>query len=175
MLKSITFKQNYRCFKKGQKFTFEPLTLLVGDQGSGKSTLLQLLAANNTKILDIDASPISTRAFDYEKDNPRKGKDVYTTLDIAVRVVSHGQFVRQLNESICEQSGVCWLQDEPDASLSIRSCLKLAGNFKTALANKCQVIAAVHSQALLDQFPWVLSVEQRKWMTTKEFIAEQLK
>lgn len=175
MLKSITFKQNYRCFKKGQKFSFEPLTLLVGDQGSGKSSLLELLATNNTKILEIDASPIATRAFDYEKDNPRKGKDVYTTLDIAVRVVSHGQFVRQLNESICEQAGVCWLQDEPDASLSIRSCYKLAANFKTALANKCQVIAAVHSQALLEQFPKVLSLEHLKWMSTGEFIKEQLR
>jgi predicted ATP-dependent endonuclease of OLD family len=49
MLKSITFKQNFRCFKKGQSFQFEALTLLVGDQGSGKSSILQLLAANDTK------------------------------------------------------------------------------------------------------------------------------
>jgi predicted ATPase len=167
MLKSITFKQDYRCFKKGQSFQFEPLTLLVGDQGSGKSTLLQLLSGNNTKILDIDADPISTRSFDYEQDNPRKKPDVYTTLDIAVRMVSHGQFVRQLNESICDQPGVCWLQDEPDASLSIRSCFKLAENFKTAIANKSQVIAAVHAQALIEQFPRVLSIEHRKWMTSQ--------
>lgn len=178
MLKRVTFKRDYRCFKQGETISFEPLTLLVGDQGCGKSTVLQLLTNAGRKdaseIISIEATPIATRAFDYEKDSPRKG-DVFTRTDVFSRMVSHGEFVRKLNESICEQKGVCWLQDEPDASLSIRSCLKLAEDIKTALANGCQVIAAVHAVTLIQQFKRVFSLEDRSWMTPDEFIQRQLR
>lgn len=44
MIKSITFKKDFRCFAKGDKFEFKPgVNVIVGDQGSGKSTLIELI------------------------------------------------------------------------------------------------------------------------------------
>lgn len=173
MLKKVTFLKDYRCFKKGDTFTFEPLTLLVGDQGCGKSTLISLLgdaSSDRTKeIIRIAAGKIETRYFDYEKHNPRMSSYVQSVLDVALRFNSHGEFVRALNDTMTEQKGVCWLQDEPDGNLSIRSCLVLAKRFKTAITNGCQVIASLHSYTVMEQFPKVYSLEHRKWMLPLEF------
>jgi predicted ATPase len=44
MIKSISFKKDFRSFKKGEQFDFKPgVNLLVGDQGCGKSTLIELI------------------------------------------------------------------------------------------------------------------------------------
>lgn len=174
MLKKITFLKDYRCFKKGDAFDFQPLTLLVGDQGCGKSTILQLLSSAGTRqteeTVKITADRIATRAFDYEKNNPRTKSYIERELDIVTRFASHGQFVRGLNASMDEQEGVCWLQDEPDSALSVRSCIDLAKHIKTALTKKCQVIASIHSPAVMKQFDTVYSLEHRRWMTPQEFL-----
>jgi len=65
---------------------------------------------------------------------------------------------------------VCWIQDEPDGNLSIRSCLQLAKLFKQALENGCQVIASIHSPVVMEQFEKVYSLEHRRWMKPQEFI-----
>ena len=174
MLRKITFIKDYRCFKKGDTFDFEPITLLVGDQGCGKSTIISLLANASSKetltIIKITASKIETRYFDYEKHNPLMSSYIASELDVVTRFASHGQFVKALNESILEQKGVCWLQDEPDSALSIRSCINLAKHFKLALENKCQVIASIHSPIVMSQFDKVYSLEHRRWMKPEEFI-----
>ena len=174
MLKKITFLKDHRCFKKGDTFDFEPLTLLVGDQGCGKSTILQLLSSAGSKqteeIVKITAGRIETRAFDYEKNNPRMSHYVETTLDVATRFASHGQFVKALNKSMTEQKGVCWLQDEPDSALSIRSCVDLAKHIKIALTKGCQVVASIHSPIVMEQFDKVYSLEHRRWMKPSEFV-----
>jgi len=174
MLKKITFLKDHRCFKKGDTFDFEPLTILVGDQGCGKSTILQLLSSAGSKQTDetvkITADRIETRAFDYEKNNPRMSHTVETMIDVVTRFASHGQFVKKLNKSMTEQEGVCWLQDEPDSALSIRSCLDLAKHIKIALKKGCQVITSIHSPIVMEQFDKVYSLEHRKWMRPQEFI-----
>ena len=179
MLKKITFIKDHRCFKKGDTFDFEPLTLLVGDQGCGKSTILNLLSIagspSQKEVVKIEAGEIATRWFDYEKHNLRMKSYVEKPEDVVFRWGSHGEFVTALNATIVEQKKVCWLQDEPDSALSIRSCVKLAECFKTALKNKCQVIAAIHSPIVMSQFDKVLSLEHRKWMSPQEFIATHTK
>lgn len=174
MLKKITFLKEYRCFKKGDVFDFEPLTILVGDQGCGKSTILSLIGKADDRqtkeVVKITAGRIDTRYFDYEKHNPRMSSYVESVLDVATRFASHGQFVKALNESMSEQKGVCWIMDEPDGNLSIRSCLALAKQFNTAVKNGCQVIASIHSPVVMEQFDKVYSLEHRRWMKPAEFI-----
>lgn len=46
-IKNIEFLKGYVPFDKNEKFVFEDVNLLVGDQGAGKSTLIHLL--NNVK------------------------------------------------------------------------------------------------------------------------------
>ena len=178
MLKSIKFKKDWRCFKAGDEFAFKPLTLLVGDQGCGKSTILSLLSKASDRqtgeVIAIKAGKIETRAFDYEKNNPRMSSYVSTILDVATRFNSHGEFVRLLNDTMREQKGVCWILDEPDSALSIRSAAKLAATIKIALENGCQVIASIHSPTVMEQFGEVYSLEHREWMTPAKFIASQM-
>ena len=174
MLKEIKFLKDYRCFKKGDTFGFEPLTLLVGEQGCGKSTIISLLGKagdrQTKEIIGIKSGKIETRYFDYEKHNPRMSHYVESVLDVATRFSSHGEFVKALNETMTQQKGVCWIQDEPDGNLSIRSCLQLAKLFKQALENGCQVIASIHSPVVMEQFEKVYSLEHRRWMKPQEFI-----
>lgn len=175
MLKSIKFKKDWRCFKAGDEFTFRPLTLLVGDQGCGKSTILSLLSKAGERqtgeVIAVNADRIETRAFDYEKNNPRMSSYVSTILDVATRFNSHGEFVRALNDTMKEQKGVCWILDEPDSALSIRSAVALANAIKIAVfQNKCQVIASIHSPIVIQAFPEVYSLEHRAWMTSPDFI-----
>ena len=180
MLKKITFKKDWRCFKAGEIFEFRPLTILVGDQGCGKSTILNLLAnagdRHTDEIIAIVAGRIETRAFDYEKNNPGMSSYVQTALDVVTRFKSHGQFVAALNDTLKEQKGVCWILDEPDSALSIRSCVKLAECFKTALKQGCQVVTSIHSPVVLDfaGAKEVYSLEHRKWMKPVDFVATQL-
>jgi predicted ATPase len=154
--------------------TSSPITLLVGDQGCGKSTILSLLGKADDKltkeVIKITAKSIETRYFDYEKHNPRMSSYVSTVLDVATRFTSHGQFVKALNETMSEQKGVCWMMDEPDGNLSIRSCLALAKQFKAAVDKGSQVIASIHSPVVMDQFDEVYSLEHRRWMNPNEFV-----
>lgn len=181
MLKKLTFLTDHRCFKKGDVITFDKLTLLVGDQGSGKSTILELLGdSKKFKEKDIFKAEtennvrLQTYWFDYEKHNPRKNS-VFEGWQAKALFSSHGEFVRTFNETICrkEGSGACFLMDEPDAALSIRSCLKLASGIKFALERGSQIIASVHSPTVMEQFDKVFSLEHRKWMSSQEFIRSQ--
>ena len=180
MLKSIKFKKDWRCFKAGDVINFHPLTLLVGDQGCGKSTVLGLLMNSDRKdteeTVDIKSNRIETRGFDYEKSNPRISSWISTPFDVYSRFGSHGEFVRALNDTLIEQKGVCWLLDEPDSALSIRSAAKLADSIKTSVSeNKCQLIASIHSPIIIKAFNEVYSLEHRKWMFPDDFIQSQLK
>ena len=59
MIKSVTFKKNFRCFDKDDKFDLRPgVNVLVGDQGTGKSTLIELIRSklDNTKHSESDSS-----------------------------------------------------------------------------------------------------------------------
>ena len=62
MIKSITFKKDFRCFVKGDKFDFRSgINVLVGDQGSGKSTLIELIRSK-LESNKFDSSDSSYRA-----------------------------------------------------------------------------------------------------------------
>lgn len=59
MIRSVTFKKDFRCFKKDDKFDLRPgVNVLAGDQGTGKSTLIELIRSSleKRKFNDSDSS-----------------------------------------------------------------------------------------------------------------------
>jgi predicted ATPase len=177
MIESIQFKTDWRCFKEGDLFEFEPgVNLLVGDQGTGKSSLLSLFRTSIynepdfKKLVDIKCDgTVELRLFDFERDNPRTRGYVKFAADVYMRYQSHGNCVLALFDVLDEQDDTrkCFILDEPDMALSIRSIGKIAAKLK---ATQHQVIAAVHNPFLIRAFPNVLSVEHKRRMLSEEFI-----
>lgn len=188
MLHALDFVKDWRCFKEGDRFEFRPgINLLVGDQGCGKSSLLRAIHVGGTKKKDfgadnelrskvtLEATPIKMYKFDFEKDNPRTMGHIgdNALFQISSMWASHGETNRMLIHALEEAAGCLCLMDEPDMALSIRSCNMLARTFKDLEQRSSQVIAAVHSLALIQQFEEVYSLEHLKWMTSAEFIETQ--
>lgn len=188
MLRALDFIKDWRCFKMGDRFEFHPgVNLLVGDQGCGKSSLLKAIHIGGTEpkgcntdkelrdIVLVEASAIKMYKLDFEKDNPRTmshfGKDMLFQISAMWR--SHGECTRALIRSLESAAGCLCLLDEPDTALSIRSCNMLARIFRDLAERSSQVVAAVHSLSLIQQFEEVYSLEHRKWMTSTEFIGTQ--
>jgi len=178
MIKSIRFKKDWRCFKEGDLFEFNPgVNLLVGDQGTGKSSLLSLFRtslyneSDFRKLVDLKCDgTVELRLFDFERDNPRTRGYVKFAADVYMRYQSHGNCVLALFDVLDEQADTkkCFILDEPDMALSIRSINKITAKLR---ATNHQVIAAVHNPFLIHAFQQVLSVEHKRWMTSEEFIA----
>jgi len=178
MIKSIRFKTDWRCFKEGDFFEFEPgVNLLVGDQGTGKSSILTLFrwATNQEtelrKVADLKCDGlVELRIFDFERDNPRTRGYVKFAADVYMRYQSHGNCVLALFDVMDEETDTkkCFVLDEPDMALSIRSINKITAKLQ---ATNHQVIAAVHNPFLIRAFPQVLSVEHKRWMPSEEFIS----
>lgn len=153
---SIRFLKDYRCFKKGDEFEFRPgLNLLVGDQGVGKSSLLDLLTKHGRDGKELTISVVCRdttrlRAFDFEKGNPRilplGGRDGNFSVGIQAKMMfsSHGETHRAILNSSMEHEQAIVLLDEPDTSLSIRSCHALCGILDKLVEQGCQVVAGVH-------------------------------
>jgi len=181
MLRSITFKQDYRCFKEGFTLEFRPgITLLVGDQGTGKSTILQLLMMKTRDWKDkvvIDADRVEVKSFDFEMDNPRIQQYFRENVDIMVQIgsgrVSHGMFNKALLETLTQAEKVVILLDEPDQAMSPRSCYKMARIFDRVLEKGCQLVASVHNPIIISTQPEVYSLEHREWVAPEDFLESQ--
>lgn len=185
MIVSVTFNKDFRCFKKDEKIEFRPgINLLVGDQGTGKSSILQVIRNGDAKHTNVSghtlevSGRIETASFDFEKDNPRgrsyfdEKQDMMT--QVSMIFASHGQVNNAILKGLEVKKDVAFLMDEPDTALSIRSCKKLADTLKIAVANGCQIIMAVHNIVVIESVPEILSLEHRKWMSSKEFINDHL-
>ncbi len=178
---SIKFKKKHRCFKKGATIEFKDnLTLLVGDQGVGKSTILKTLQNfNNYKdtIAIKTNGNVSTLSFDTEKDNPRMqgsfGED--PLFQVTSMFSSHGETILPLMKHITKEKDRLIMIDEPESGLSIRSQYKLVKFFKKAVKNKCQLLVATHSIAIIQSYKEVFNLEIMKYQSSKDFINSQKK
>lgn len=182
--------EDYRCFKKGEIFTFDPeITLLVGDQGSGKSTLLSALhSMENWLTIKLSEQCLSegcsTYFFDTEKMNPRMQQDLSGILNqnvykqhIYSHFRSHGEVLKDwlINplKNAKNQNAILFI-DEPESGLSIRSQYQLLKEIKKQKKNK-QFVIATHSIIFMEEIGKVLSLEHKKWMDTKDFLKTQKK
>lgn len=185
MIHSIEFTDDWRCFKAGDHFEFRPgVNLMVGDQGCGKSSLIKAMQAAGLKDPDmvikdvaekvkLDCEQCAIYMFDFEKDNPRTlsyfGK--CASFQVGAMFSSHGECNLALINALEAAANCLVMMDEPDTALSIRSCGLLVKRFRELEERSSQVIAAVHSLAVIQQFDEVLSIEHGRWMPSAEFVA----
>lgn len=185
MITTVTFKKDHRCFKSGETFTFRAgVNLVVGDQGTGKSSLLQLcrdyfatstLGKKDTReIIDITYENSGcVFSFDFEHDSPRTKSRLNDNVSYGIQLsqffVSHGQSIFALIKALPATSGDVALLDEPDMALSVRSCVEIA-KYLNNVGKKNQVILACHNPAMILSQDEVLSLEHKKWMTSREFL-----
>lgn len=168
MLRSITFKEDYRTFKTGDILTFKKITLLVGDNGCGKSTILQVIQRSNKVSVDADISQLIF--LDYEKHNPRIKNRIDSAMDIMVQRASHGEVVRKITRDIPKiKEDFVALMDEPDIALSLRGAKELIDLIKNFPENG-QFIASIHHPWIIEAFPEVLDLEEKKWVKSTEYL-----
>lgn len=194
--KKITFNEEFRCFKQGEVFEFKPgINLLVGDQGCGKSSMFHVIMKFGQYNIDAEYDESSNYTFlDTESMNPRlknsweahrefKSKNEYEMAEFEhgrdsliydYNYQSHGQIMLPLILAQKKIKGKTILIDEPEAGLSIRSQYKVLEHYKQ-LAEKNQLIIATHSLVLISEIGEVLSLEDKMWMTSDEFIYTQKK
>jgi predicted ATPase len=180
----------HRCFKKGQKFNFRDITVIVGDQGCGKSTLLKGLQAQD-KFLDLQMTPFGLKGvnsfyFDSEHMNPRttdptiypkaNGEDIGIGYagSIISRFKSHGEVLKMYTvDCLKKVKDSVILLDEPEAGLSLRNQFQVWDEVTRASNRKCQIIIATHSLVIIQAARDVLSLEHGKWMKSDDFIRTQ--
>jgi len=178
MLKSITFKEKYRCFNPGDTIPFhDGINLLVGDQGCGKSTIIGCIAdmgerkkRNPPPVELVCDGAVTSHYHDFEKMNPRKSGEVHYGWQVAMMWSSHGEAVLAILNGLNREKNCLWLIDEPDMALSIRSIFKLHKLLRDAEGNGSQLIVSVHNPLLISLFDQVYSVEHRRFMSGNEFI-----
>ena len=184
MLKEVKFTQNLRkLFKINETIPLRPLTFIVGDNGSGKTTFLETLSNRfvygDSNLIDVSKEDLKDfqgySHFDLEKHNPRKQDErSITFFGIVSAFRSHGEMNMDLFvHDFAEKQNEIILLDEPDQALSIRSIYRLFKIFEKMISNGCQIIAAVHSQTLMELVDEVYSVEHKKWMKPSEFLKSQ--
>jgi len=175
------FLINYNCFKKGDEFKFNKgVTLVVGDQGCGKSTLLECMGkySENLKKIEVKSDePLKTFYLDFEKNNPRMSQYYNGPLDLHTRFQSHGESVKLLLGYLTDPDSkdALIIMDEPDMSLSIRSCNMLSEQLKKFQEEGRWIIMSAHNPIIISSMETVYSLEHRKYMSSKEFIESHLK
>lgn len=176
---TLKFLMNLLCFKKGETYTFNKgVNLVVGDQGTGKSTLLDCLGNYDEKKVSIKSTGLERTLFlDFEKDNPRLNSHYSNPLDLMLRFQSHGESAKHLFSFVDHEDNkdTIMILDEPDMALSIRSCYDLAKRLKKYHEEGRCIIMSAHNPIIISSMENVLSVEHKKWMTSKEFIESHMK
>jgi len=190
MLTSLEVTNDWRCFAAGERFPFYPgVNLFVGDQGCGKSSLLGLIRNCGSKLktsdrdrsdkkhatLTFEGPESQSLAFDFEKDNFRtKGYfDGAVGFHVGSLFASHGETNQTLLNTLDKVENSVLFLDEPDMALSIRSAHALAQLFARVAERGNQILAAVHNVVVIQYFEQVLSLEHRRWLPSKDFIAWQ--
>lgn len=137
-------QKNPVCFQPG-------VNLLIGPNGSGKSTICRSISKKpHSPDVSFEVSSGKILFFDFERDNPRLKHWVDSAADIAVRMMSHGQVVRELIKKLADAEDIkdqAIIIDEPEAALDIDGIEGLIQALKTSVAH--QIIVATHCPFLI--------------------------
>lgn len=192
MLNMALILKPWRCFTGEEVIHFRPgVNLIVGDQGSGKSSLFQAIQLRGMKkpaswnlprvndvpvIIEFQGDPIPAFVFDFEHDSYRTRPFFEDNMLFHVNTMhsSHGEMTLTMLKTLEDiDKPMFVLVDEPDMSLSIRSCLRLVRIFKHVAKLGGQIVATAHNPLLIGGFEEVYSIEHGKWMPSQEFIETQ--
>lgn len=187
----LKIKKEFRCLKKNLEVSFNPITVLVGEQGSGKSSLLTLLRDNNKEYIELSLSEkilkegIKSFYFDSESMNPRTSRmDDYSNPDgtskgigiggfLMSKFKSHGEILREFTVNRIGDAKDCvLLLDEPEAALSLTNQYKLAKEILKCPERNVQIILATHCLPIIESIDKVFSMDTMKWVDSKKFIAK---
>lgn len=178
-LSKVYFEKEYHeCFGPDETIIFRAgLNVFVGDQGCGKSTLLERLMTGGSFDYEITVDAgADFKFFDSEKHNPRTKQSLEYSQDIGGDIISHfqshGQTLLPRVKAVSEMKGYIIFLDEPEAALSIRSQILVAGCIKKASENN-QVFVATHNPYIIKMAEEVLDLERRIWTRSEEFIKFQ--
>lgn len=183
-INSVEFEQDYRCFKKGEKYELNsPVVCLVGDQGCGKSSLINLLFnkdGEKKKVIKIDVpKKVTCYMFDFEKDNPRTKSAIPNEQKKFNQMIStiwksHGETLRIYSIDAIKKANDCVIFfDEPETALSLRNQYNLIDEMNNAVKRNCQIIISTHCLPIIESRLEILSLEHKKWMKSEDFIKTQ--
>lgn len=176
-IESITFKADWRCFKKGNAICFKPgLNIIVGEQGTGKSSLLHLITLqkeNRNKIATLKIKATRFFHFDSEKMNPRTKGHVDNEMDVAFRFVSHGETLFPILNEIGRHRNSLILLDEPETALSIANTCRFIGALKKAERNGNQIIVSTHHPVIMNCEDAVLDMDTKQFAPAPKYIRSQ--
>jgi len=166
-------------FRKG-------LNVLVGENASGKSTILGLMGKNDPfnkwkgvfSIKLIDTEKNKFRFLDTEKDNPRL-KNIESSKNIGYQLASHfashGEAMLPLIKTCKYFKNEIIFIDEPEAGISLKNQKAILRALKASVKNGCQVIITTHSYVLIKGVKEVFSLDKKKWVSSQEYLKENLK
>ena len=188
MIEKITFKKDYRCFKKDEEIEFNSkLNIFVGDQGSGKSTLLALLCSFLDKSIPKywathiqDFSDIATIKVSDKKEivyiNPEydcsKSKGYFDDYNFQMSTLwsSHGQSVIAKLSQLSKMTDSIIFVDEPETGLSIKNQILLRELFyKLALVGN-QLFVATHCFPIINGPIKLFDMDSRKLVKSSDYL-----
>jgi predicted ATPase len=182
-INKLTITKNHHTLTKGTTYKLKPITIIVGDQGTGKSTLLKGIARQHD-FIKITLTPkgkagVNTYYYDSEQMNPRMQDPsmlehtIGYTSAIASRFQSHGEVLQQYTIDCLKPVKSCIImQDEPESGLSLRNQNNLVKLIKEKTT--CQFIIVTHSLAIIQSFDEVLSLDDKKWVSSSDYINKSL-
>lgn len=192
-LNSVTFLEDFRCYKKDEKIEFnDKLTVITGDNGSGKSTLISSIRSMfkikwsfsddpqcyNKVVLDCKNLEGKLTYLDLTQDlyktSPEiQTHDIDTYLSALHSSSGEGSFLQILKLIEKEAAGSDLLiLDEPERGLSIKKqniILKIIDHINKLHPN-LQIILITHSDLLMCLNENVFSTSHKKYISIQEYM-----